>query len=142
MATATSTKRAIGYFRVSTAEQAGERHSSLETQESRFHDYCAQMQAVSVGTYTDVITGRRDDRREYLRMVEFALEGGADLIVVQFLDRFGRHPKEILRSIWALQEKGVSVVATDEDGGVEGVGNDMQATVNPLREDGAGLGGG
>ena len=48
-------------------------------------------------------------------MVKFASEGGADLIVVQFLDRLGRNPKEILRRIWALQECGVTVVATDED---------------------------
>ena len=70
---------------------------------------------MSVGTYTDVITGRRDDRSEYLKMLEFVSEGGADLIVVQFLDRFGRNPKEILRRIWALQEQDVTVVATDED---------------------------
>lgn len=48
-------------------------------------------------------------------MVEVAGKGGADLIVVQFLDRFGRHPKEILRRIWSLQEAGVTVEATDED---------------------------
>jgi len=31
---ATETKRAVGYFRVSTLRQAGERHVSLETQRS------------------------------------------------------------------------------------------------------------
>ncbi len=42
-------------------------------------------------------------------------EGGADVIVVQFLDRFGRNPREILQRYWQLQDHGVSVVATDED---------------------------
>ena len=41
--------------------------------------------------------------------------GGADIIVVQFLDRFGRNPREILQRYWQLQDFGVSVVATDED---------------------------
>ena len=115
MTTDIGVKRAVGYFRVSTKPQANENHSSLETQESRFQNYCSRIHAVSVRTYTDIMTGRRDDRREYLSMVEFASEGGADLIVVQFLDRFGRNPKEILRRIWTLQEHGVTVVATDED---------------------------
>ena len=40
MNTASATKRAVGYLRVSTPGQAGEQHSSLETQESRFKEYC------------------------------------------------------------------------------------------------------
>ena len=32
---------------------------------------------------------RRDDRPQYQKMVEFVLAGGADLVVVQWLDRFG-----------------------------------------------------
>ena len=115
MTTAIGAKRAVGYFRVSTAEQAGERHSSLDTQEYRFRDYCARSAITPIVTYTDVISGRRDDRREYLRRIEFVSAGGADLIVVQFLDRFGRNLKAILRRIWDLQELGVTVLATDED---------------------------
>ena len=41
MAMDVSTKRAVGYFRVSTAEQAGERHSSLEIQKARFQEITA-----------------------------------------------------------------------------------------------------
>jgi len=48
-------------------------------------------------------------------MVEYVLQGGADVIVVQFLNRFGRNPKEILQRYWQLQEHNVSIVATDED---------------------------
>ena len=48
-------------------------------------------------------------------MVDYAIEGNADVIVVQFLDRFGRNPREILQRYWELQDAGVSVVATDED---------------------------
>ncbi len=48
-------------------------------------------------------------------MVDAAIGGGASVIVVQFLDRFGRNPREILRRYWDLEERGVRVVATDED---------------------------
>ncbi|MFH1560412.1 MAG: recombinase family protein, partial [Chloroflexota bacterium] len=50
---------------------------------------------------------RRDDRKEYQRLIDFVESGGADVIVVQFLDRFGRNPREILRRYWNLEERGV-----------------------------------
>jgi site-specific DNA recombinase len=115
MITASKTKRAVGYIRVSDPKQTGERHSSLETQEASYLNYCKQNQLSPVATFTDVVSGRRDDRKEYQRMVEFVMQGGADVIVVKFLDRFGRNPKEILRRYWELQDHGISVIATDED---------------------------
>jgi DNA invertase Pin-like site-specific DNA recombinase len=48
-------------------------------------------------------------------MLEFVRQGNADLIMVKFLDLFGRNYKEILRRIWELQEQGIEVIATDED---------------------------
>ena len=115
MITATAQKRAIGYLRVSDLKQTGERHSSLETQETRFREYCQRYGLSPITTFIDIATGRRDDRKEYRCMVDYAKLGGADVIVVQFLDRFGRNPKEILQRYWELEAHGVSVVATDED---------------------------
>ena len=115
MVTATAQKRAIGYLRVSDLKQTGERHSSLETQETRFREYCQRYDLSPITTFIDIATGRRDDRKEYRRMVEHAKLGGVDVIVVQFLDRFGRNPKEILQRYWELEAHGVSLVTTDED---------------------------
>ena len=115
MTTNIATKRAVGYFRVSTPGQAGELHSSLDTQNAHFAEFCSRNSLSPVATYTDILTGRRDDRKEYLQLVNFVVNGGADVIVVQFLDRFGRNPREILRRYWDLEERGVAVVATDED---------------------------
>jgi len=115
LSTSISTKRAVGYQRVSSLGQTGERHSSLETQEARFKEYCQRYDLVPVRNFMDVVSGRRDDRKEYNRMVEYVIGGGADVIVVQFLDRFGRNPREILQRYWELQDHGVEVVATDED---------------------------
>jgi site-specific DNA recombinase len=115
MITASKTQKAVGYFRVSDPRQTGERHSSLETQETSYLNYCKLHDLSPVSTFTDVVSGRRDDRQEYQRMVEFVMNGGAVIVVVKFLDRFGRNPREILRRYWELQEHGVTVVATDED---------------------------
>jgi len=111
----TDTLRAVCYARVSTARQAGERHSSLETQQERFFDYCRAHGLSPVDIFTDVASGRKDDRREYRRMLDFVLEGGAQVVVVQYLDRLGRNPREILRRYWQLEEQGIQVIATDED---------------------------
>ena len=113
--TTLATKRAVGYLRVSSTGQVGERHSSLDTQKARFEEYCHRFDLLPVASFVDVLSGKRDDRKEYLRLVEFVMAGGADVIVVQFLDRFGRNPREILQRYWQLQDFGVSVVATDED---------------------------
>ena len=115
MTTQISVKRAVGYFRVSTPGQSGEFHSSLDTQAAHFAECYKRTALVPIATFTDIVTGRRDDRKEYLRLVDFVIRGGADVIVVQFLDRFGRTPREILRRYWDLEERGVEVVATDED---------------------------
>ena len=115
LTTTVATRKVVGYARVSTAHQAGELHSSLETQEARYREYCERQGLTPVGLFTDVVSGRRDDRKEYLRMVEFVTGGGADTIVVQFLDRFGRNPREILRRYWDLEERGIEIIATDED---------------------------
>lgn len=110
-----ATKTAVGYFRVSSPGQTGERHSSLETQEARFQEYCQRNNLLPISTYIDVVSGRRDDRKEYLSLVAYCKEHRPDEVVVQYLDRFGRNPREILQRYWELQDYGVTVVATDED---------------------------
>ncbi|MCI0903536.1 MAG: recombinase family protein [Chloroflexi bacterium] len=115
MNTTLTTKRAVGYLRVSTPGQTGNNHSSLETQESRYKEYCQRNDLLPLCHFVDIVSGRRDDRKEYRRMVEYAIQGNTDVIVVQYLDRFGRNPREILQRYWELQDAGVSVVATDED---------------------------
>jgi site-specific DNA recombinase len=111
----TATKTAFFYGRVSTERQAGDNHASLETQESRARAYCESQGYELVRSFIDVQSGRRDDRAQYKLMVEEAKAGQASVIVVQFLDRFGRNPREILRRYWELEEHGVEVTATDED---------------------------
>ncbi len=76
MLTSIATKRAVGYLRVSSVGQTGERHSSLETQEARFNDYCERLGLLAVTCFVDIVSGRRDDRKEYHRMLDYVEEGG------------------------------------------------------------------
>ncbi len=74
MLTSIATKRAVGHLRVSSVGQTGERHSSLETQEARFGDYCERLGLLPVATPVDIVFGRRDDRKDYRRMLEHIQE--------------------------------------------------------------------
>ena len=117
MSTATSVKSddAVGYFRVSTMNQAGERHVSLETQEASFRAYCTTKSLVPVATFTDIQSGRRDDRIHYQAMLHYVVQHNVGHVVVLFLDRFGRNPREILRRYWELEELGIAVESANED---------------------------
>ena len=117
MSTATAVKNstAVGYLRVSTMNQAGERHVSLETQEASFLAYCTANGLTPVAIFTDVQSGRRDDRIQYQAMLRYVVEHNVGHVVVLFLDRFGRNPREILRRYWELEERGITVQSANED---------------------------
>ena len=101
MVTSIAQKRVVGYIRVSTEKQVGDGHQSLETQEARIRDTVAASGDQLVKIFRDVQSGRRDDRPGYQQMVRYVLDEGIDVVLVQYLDRFGRKPKEILTRIWS-----------------------------------------
>ena len=115
MVTSITQKHFVGYIRVSSERQAREDRSSLGTQEARIRAEVSTRDGILVKLFCDVESGRRDDRPEYQRMVRYVLEEDVDVVLVQYLDRFGRNPKEILSRIWELEEHGVSVEATDQN---------------------------
>jgi site-specific DNA recombinase len=115
MVTTILRKTYVGYIRVSGDKQVGEGHSSLETQESRIRTVVDANGGWVAKFFCDVKSGRRDDRIEYQNMVRYVIQEQVDVVLVQYLDRFGRNPQEILQRIWELKDHGVSVEATDQD---------------------------
>ena len=93
----------------------GERHVSLEVQQEAFRLYCETNSLRSVAVFTDVASGRKDDRPQYQAMLRFIIEHHVGCVVVLFLDRFGRNPREILRRYWELEERGIAVQSVNED---------------------------
>ena len=115
MATAVRTTTAVGYFRVSSQGQAGERHVSLEAQATQFNDYCRAHNFEPVKTFTDIASGRKDNHQEYRRMLDYVTREGIGNVVVLFLDRFGRNPQELLPRVWELKDQGITVQSINED---------------------------
>ncbi len=59
MATTVQAGTAVGYFRVSSPGQAGERHVSLEeVQAAAFQDDCQRHSRTPLAVFTDVTSGR------------------------------------------------------------------------------------
>jgi DNA invertase Pin-like site-specific DNA recombinase len=90
----------IGYVRVSTVAQ------TLEQQE-------AALKAVGVEkTFSDTMSGARDDRPGLAALMEYVREG--DTAVVWKLDRLGRNLQHILETVKALTDRGVTLVSTSD----------------------------
>jgi DNA invertase Pin-like site-specific DNA recombinase len=97
-APATGTR--IGYVRVSTVRQ------TLDQQE---HALAA---AGVTKTFSDTMSGARDDRPGLAELMAYVREG--DTVVVWKLDRLGRNTLHILETVKALTDRGVSLVSTSD----------------------------
>ncbi|MGE0227809.1 MAG: recombinase family protein [Dehalococcoidia bacterium] len=107
--------RAAAYFRVSSEAQSRDDRNSFEVQRAAFARACAERGYDPVADYTDVMSGRRADRPEYQRMLAAARSRAFDVILVTWLDRFGRDDREITLRFLELEAAGVRVEAVEED---------------------------
>jgi site-specific DNA recombinase len=112
---APGTLPAFGYLRVSDPRQAGEHKVSLATQLEHILDHCRRKGYTLLEIFVDTQSGRRTDRVQYLDMVRRLLDGAALVVLIQYLDRFGRNDEECLPRVWQLRASEVKVEATDED---------------------------
>lgn len=90
----------IGYVRVSTVTQ------TLAQQEE------ALAAAGVAKTFSDTMSGARDDRPGLAELMAYVREG--DTVVVWKLDRLGRNTLHILETVKALTAKGVTLVSTSD----------------------------
>lgn len=99
--------RTINYYRVSTAKQ-GRSGLGLDAQRAEVEAFCAARGCQPLAEYTEVESGKRDDRPELARALHHAKVTGATLVIAK-LDRLSRN----LAFLAALQEAGTSFVAAD-----------------------------
>jgi DNA invertase Pin-like site-specific DNA recombinase len=90
----------IGYMRISTGEQ------TTALQED------ALTSANCDKTFRDVMSGAKDDRPEYGKMLEFARPG--DTIVVWRLDRLGRSLRNLIDTVMDLQRRQINFLSLTE----------------------------
>jgi DNA invertase Pin-like site-specific DNA recombinase len=93
----TGSSTRVGYTRVSTVSQ------TLDQQN-------AALEAASViKTFSDNMSGARDDRPGLAALMEYVREG--DTVVVWKLDRLGRNMLHILQTVKELTDRGVTFVS-------------------------------
>ncbi|WP_018303580.1 recombinase family protein [Wenxinia marina] len=97
----------MAYERVSTARQ-GRSGLGLEAQRKAIDDYAAGQGATILGRFTEVESGRKNDRPELLRAQDLARLTGATLVIAK-LDRLSRNAAFLL----TLRDSGVRFVACD-----------------------------
>ena len=90
----------IGYIRVSRDKQ------TTALQED------AIKQAGCKRVFVDKMSGVRDDRPEFLRMLDMARPG--DVIVVWRLDRLGRSLRHLIETVLQMNERGVELHSLKE----------------------------
>ena len=90
----------VGYVRVSTIAQ------TLDQQN-------AALEAAGVTkTFSDTMSGARDDRPGLAALLDYVREG--DTVVVWKLDRLGRNTLNILETVKTLTDRGVTLISTTD----------------------------
>jgi DNA invertase Pin-like site-specific DNA recombinase len=102
-----SNSRFVAYRRVSTKQQ-GASGLGLEAQERMICDYIASVGGHTIGTFTEVESGKRADRPELRKALALARKSRATLLVAK-LDRLARN----VAFVSALMESGVDFRAAD-----------------------------
>lgn len=97
----------VAYHRVSTARQ-GRSGLGLSAQEKAIQDYARVKDAILVGTFTEVESGKDNDRPELAKAQHLAKVTGATLVIAK-LDRLSRNAAFLL----TLRDSGVRFVAAD-----------------------------
>jgi DNA invertase Pin-like site-specific DNA recombinase len=97
----------VAYYRVSTAKQ-GRSGLGLEAQRDAVRAYLNGGQWSLLGEFTEIETGKRNDRPELDRALDMCRLTGATLVIAK-LDRLSRNAAFLLK----LRDEGVDFVAVD-----------------------------
>lgn len=120
MITTEPRKYTVIYARYSSSAQT---EQSIEGQLSVCYDYAEKNGFTVIGEYIDrAISGRSDDRPEFLRMMADAKKGGFQFILVYKLDRFARNRYDSAVYKHQLKKYGVKVISA-----MEAIGDNPEA---------------
>ncbi|MFC1510151.1 recombinase family protein [Candidatus Omnitrophota bacterium] len=102
-------KKVAIYARVSTKDQ-----TSVQ-QIEKLREYCKQIGYFIYGEYIDDgESAMKQNRPEYLRLLEDARKRKINIVLVYKLDRFSRSVKELVNTIHRLNEYGINFVSFSE----------------------------
>ena len=108
-------KRVCAYARVSSASEA--QGESLENQTTYYRNLIeAHPEYEYVGVFADQgITGTKDERPEFQKMLALARAGEIDLILTKSISRFARNTTIVLEMVRELKELDVEVLFEKEN---------------------------
>lgn len=99
--------KTVHYYRVSTATQ-GRSGLGLDAQRAAVETFCASRGCEVLAEFTEVESGKRNDRPELAKAIHRAKVTGGTLVIAK-LDRLSRNAAFLLQ----LQESGVRFIAAD-----------------------------
>lgn len=102
---------AVAYTRASSGARVG--YTRVSTVAQTLDQQNAALAAAGVTkTFSDTMSGARDDRPGLAALMEYVREG--DTVVVWKLDRLGRNTLQILETVKALTDRSVTLVSTTD----------------------------
>lgn len=106
-------KRAVLYARVSTDKQSRE-GISIDAQEALARERCEREGWKLTAIYTDVMSGTRDKRPDFQRLLADAEGRAFDVLLVYRTDRLARSTLKLLQVVAELGDRGVGLVSLTE----------------------------
>lgn len=108
-------KNVAAYARVSTAKDA--MLHSLSAQVSYYSELIQQEPGWRFcGVYADeALTGTRDNREEFQRLLEACRAGQVDMIITKSISRFSRNTITLLETVRELKQLGVDVYFEEQN---------------------------
>ncbi len=110
-------KNAVGYVRVSTEGQAEDDKYGVEAQRDRIREYAEVHGYVIVKWYQDEISGVKDDRPEWDKILygESVTNPPFEAVIAFKSDRIARDTKLYFYYLYTLEKKNIKLISTQED---------------------------
>ena len=103
-------KTAALYARVSTSD--GRQDPEMQLQELR--QFCQRRNFDVGGEYVDHMSGSRDDRPEFLKLLKAVRSGRVSVVVVWRFDRFARSTRMLIEALEEFRTLGVDFISITE----------------------------
>ena len=107
-------KNAIGYIRVSTEEQSGDDKYGIDCQKRAIGQYAKEHDFSIIRYVVDVISGVKDNRPEFDKILYDLTPDEAQAVIVFKNDRIARDTKLYFYYFYTLEKKNISLLSTEE----------------------------
>ena len=110
-------RNAVGYVRVSTEGQADDDKFGVDVQKSKIREYAEKNGYVIVAWFQDEISGVKDDRPEFDKILhgEDITNPPFEAVIVFKSDRLARDTKLYFYYLYTLEKKNIKLISVEEN---------------------------